>query len=91
MYGNHKIIFSLSFRHTKFLKEDLEEYVKCVECLKEFSKQAKLFVLVHKMDLVPKEDRKKIYRGISKSLKQISLPFKITTYQTRYEKKRMKD
>jgi Ras-related GTP-binding protein A/B len=75
------LIFVLDVKSLQ-VDEDLEEYVKCVECLKEFSKQAKLFVLVHKMDLVPKEDRKKIYRGISKSLKQISLPFKITTYQT---------
>jgi Ras-related GTP-binding protein A/B len=41
-------------------QEDLEDYRQCVRHLGQYSPQAKLFCLVHKMDLLPKDERKKV-------------------------------
>jgi len=77
------LIFVLDVKSTK-VDDDLEDYCKCVQSLAQFSKNAKLFCLIHKMDLVTKEQRKKIFHGISQQLKQISAQsgFKLTTFQT---------
>jgi len=75
------LIFVLDVMSTS-VDEDLEEYRRCVKHLGMYSKQARLFCLIHKMDLIPKEDRKKILDGISTQLKKDSLPFKPSCYQT---------
>jgi len=61
---------------------DLDDYRQCVRHLGQYSPQAKLFCLIHKMDLIPRDEKKRIFTGISTQLKTDSLPFKPTCYQT---------
>uniref|UniRef100_A0A6B2LB95 GTP-binding protein n=1 Tax=Arcella intermedia TaxID=1963864 RepID=A0A6B2LB95_9EUKA len=75
------LIFVLDVK-SKTVDEDLEQFSKCIECLSKFSKQSKLFALVHKMDLVPPKEKNRIFEGISGQLQTMSQPFKITCFQT---------
>ena len=42
---------------SKEFVDDLEHYKSCVAALADLSKNAKIFCLVHKMDLVPESER----------------------------------
>jgi Ras-related GTP-binding protein A/B len=76
------LIFVLDVKSTK-VDSDLEDYSKCVQNLAKYSKGAKLFALVHKMDLIQsKQERKTIFDAISGQLKEISQPFKLNCFQT---------
>ena len=46
------------------------------------SKDAKIFCLIHKMDLVPEDQREQIFLQRETELKQISLPLKIQAFGT---------
>jgi Ras-related GTP-binding protein A/B len=45
----------------KEFEKDLKHYKNCLEALEEFSKDAKIFCLVHKMDLLAEGKREKIF------------------------------
>jgi len=75
------LIFVVDVKSTKF-DGDMEDFSKCIENLKELSKDAKIFVLVHKMDLVPRDEREKIYQGVSDYVRRVALPFRTACFQT---------
>ena len=41
-------------------QKDMEHFDGCLDAIKQNSKDASIFVLIHKMDLVPEEDRDKV-------------------------------
>lgn len=42
--------------------EDLAHYESCLNALSDLSNTAKIFVLIHKMDLVPENSREKVFQ-----------------------------
>ena len=64
------------------LKKDLHYYRSCLEAIMQNSKDAKIFCLIHKMDLVPEDQREQIFQQRETELKQISLPLKIQSFGT---------
>ena len=42
-------------------KKDMEYYISCRQALEELSKDAKIFCLVHKMDLIPEQKREEVF------------------------------
>ncbi|KAK9476127.1 Gtr1/RagA G protein conserved region-domain-containing protein [Lipomyces japonicus] len=60
---------------SKELRKDIETFVLCLRNLYEFSPNAKIFALVHKMDLVVAEKRQDVYRALMKSLEDTSAMF----------------
>ena len=42
------------------LAKDMEYYASCLQAVRQNSKSAKVFCLVHKMDLVPEEQREEV-------------------------------
>jgi len=64
------------------LEEDVADYAETVHSLNEFSSKAKLFCLVHKMDLIPREERLRLFGQMETQLKQISAPLSVTCFQT---------
>jgi len=83
IYSNVSVlIFVLDVKSAE-VYQDLNHFSKCVECLLEYSPKAKLFCLIHKMDLIPKyEDRDKIFNGISSQLEGMAGNLSITCFQT---------
>jgi len=57
-------------------------YKKCVNCLNELSPGAMIYILLHKMDLVPKDQRDIVYQSKLEKLRENSVPFNITGFQT---------
>lgn len=54
------------------VKKDIETFTKCLKHLREFSPDAKVFVLVHKMDLVQVEKRSEVFQQMMKYLEEHS-------------------
>jgi len=64
-------------------KKDLENFQSCLEAIEQNSKNAHIFCLIHKMDLIHKEeDRQKIFKERSEELHQLSKPLNMTCYGT---------
>lgn len=61
---------------------DLGYYTRCLTALKKFSPDCKVFVLIHKMDLVAKQDREKVSEDRRKRVQDCSLDFKIQCFNT---------
>lgn len=57
-------------------------YQTCLEAILQNSRGAKIFCLIHKMDLVQEEQRDSIFREREAELKRRSLPLDITCFRT---------
>eukprot|EP01087_Luapelamoeba_hula_P010074 TRINITY_DN2650_c0_g1_i2.p1 TRINITY_DN2650_c0_g1~~TRINITY_DN2650_c0_g1_i2.p1 ORF type:complete len:321 (+),score=52.97 TRINITY_DN2650_c0_g1_i2:44-964(+) len=64
------------------LKEDMAYYSSCVEAIQQKSDKAKIFCLIHKMDLVPEDQRDKIFAQREAELKHASQPMSLTCFPT---------
>lgn len=53
---------------SKEVPKDIDTFMRCLENLREFSPNAKVFVLLHKMDLVRADRRDQVVDGIMKTL-----------------------
>jgi len=82
IFSNCAVLIFVLEVTSKRVDPDLEEFAQCVKNVREFSPEAKLFCLVHKMDLVNKDEREKIFSGIESQLKRKALPSQLTCYQT---------
>jgi len=72
-------VFDIESRENQ---RDLRDYRNCLEAILQNSKDAKIFCLLHKMDLVPEDQRDKIFKQRETELQTLSLPLKITAFQT---------
>lgn len=63
-------------------QNDLNYYSKCLEALVQNSKTAKIFCLIHKMDLVDEENREQTFLNCKLELEERSKPLDITCFQT---------
>lgn len=48
------------------------EYKNTVEALNEFSNNAKIFVLIHKMDRIPEKDKEHVFNMKKNEIKKLS-------------------
>jgi len=62
--------------------QDLSKYRETLKAIKEFSPTAKIFCLIHKMDLISPEQRQIAFQEKETKLCHISEPLKIYTFQT---------
>jgi len=64
-------------------KKDLEYFSNCLDAIKQNSKNAQIFCLIHKMDLIQKEeDKQKIFEERSAELQKIAEPMHLTAFGT---------
>ena len=63
-------------------QKDLRHYRSSLEAILENSKDAKVFCLIHKMDLVPEEQREEAFLKKQAELQELSLPLRITCFAT---------
>lgn len=64
------------------MKKDLAYYHDCLQAIMQNSKNSKIFCLLHKMDLIPEDQREKAYRKKEAELKKLSAPMKVTCFKT---------
>lgn len=64
-------------------KKDIENFNNCLDAIKQNSKNAHIFCLIHKMDLIHKEeDRAKLFDDRSSELRRLSEPLRVTCFGT---------
>jgi len=73
-------VFDASTQTT--FKDDIKIYQQCLDNVQAFSRNAKVFCLVHKMDLLPAEAATKIFKQRELDIKQASLPFQPFVFPT---------
>lgn len=61
---------------SKSINKDIEIFVKLLTNLQTYSPDAKIFILLHKMDLVQIDKRDELFRIMMDKLQQISNPYK---------------
>lgn len=64
------------------LDRDMHYYQSCLEAILHNSSNAKIFCLVHKMDLVADEQKNQIFKEREEDLKRLSKPLDCTCFQT---------
>ncbi|KAJ3441918.1 ras-related gtp-binding a [Anaeramoeba flamelloides] len=62
--------------------QDLELFKNCLEALKQYSKKAKIFCLIHKMDLKTEKTRREIYFDKKKEIEEIAKGIKVRCFST---------
>lgn len=82
IFKNVQILIYVFDVESKELEKDLRYYRSCIDALLENSKDAKIFCLLHKMDLVPEEQREVLFQKRENQLRQKSLPMGITCFKT---------
>ena len=60
---------------SKLINKDIEIFVKSLTNLQKFSPGAKIFILLHKMDLVQIDKREELFQIMMEKLQKISNPF----------------
>jgi len=63
-------------------ENEYEQYKQTLEAIHEFSPKAKVFCLIHKMDLVSPDQREISFQEKETVLRQLSLPMNIFCFQT---------
>lgn len=63
-------------------KKDLNLYRECIEAILQNSPNAKVFCLVHKMDLIEAKERNKVFKNRENELIELSKPKEIKCFKT---------
>ena len=74
--------FPPEFSYSLHSQKDLEYYISCLQALAEYSPESKLFVLIHKMDLIPVEHRLSVFNDRKQLLSSRFDAFKPTFFMT---------
>jgi Ras-related GTP-binding protein A/B len=64
------------------LASDLEDFTNSIEALSQLSPQAKIFILIHKADLVPQDQREKMFIARRDQVTEMAKPFNAKCFLT---------
>ncbi|KAL6077704.1 GTP-binding protein gtr1 [Balamuthia mandrillaris] len=82
IFRNVEVLIYVFDVESNNLEKDMKYYHSCLDAIQQNSGDAKIFCLIHKMDLVPEDQREKIFSQKESELKQASLPMDITCFAT---------
>jgi len=82
IFRNVSVLIYIFDIESRELQKDLQYYRQCVDAINEHSKDAKIFCLIHKMDLIAEEQRDQVFKKREEELAQISHPLRITCFRT---------
>lgn len=82
IFRNVEVLIYVFDIESRELKKDLTYYHDCLEAIMQNSKAAKVFCLIHKMDLIPEDQRERVFRKKEAELKRLSHPMPITCFKT---------
>ena len=63
IFRNVQVLIYVFDIESRELAKDMEYYASCLQAVKHNSQNAKIFCLVHKMDLIPEEQRDQVCRA----------------------------
>lgn len=82
IFRNVQVLIFVFDIESKEPEKDVFYYKQCLEALQQNSPDAKIFCLVHKMDMVPEDVRDATFKQKESELRNLSLPLKITACKT---------
>lgn len=82
IFRNVEVLIYVFDVESKEVKKDLAYYDECMEAIMQNSKNAQVFCLIHKMDLIPEENREKVFKKKEAELIKLSHPMKIQCFKT---------
>ncbi|KAK6633203.1 hypothetical protein RUM43_000767 [Polyplax serrata] len=82
IFRNVEVLIYVFDVESRELDKDMHYYQSCLEAILQNSPEAKIFCLVHKMDLVQEDQREIIFRERDEDLKRLSKPLQCTCFRT---------
>jgi len=82
IFRNVEVLIYIFDIESRELQKDMAYYKSCVEAIQQNSKDAKIFCLIHKMDLVPSDQREQVFKTRQQELVNISNPMSIICFRT---------
>eukprot|EP01127_Copromyxa_protea_P009904 TRINITY_DN2372_c0_g1_i1.p1 TRINITY_DN2372_c0_g1~~TRINITY_DN2372_c0_g1_i1.p1 ORF type:complete len:293 (-),score=52.71 TRINITY_DN2372_c0_g1_i1:101-979(-) len=82
IFSNVEVLLYVFDVSSEEFESDLEYYQGALQAIKEFSPEAKIFCLIHKMDLISEDERDEVFLEKRAILKSISLPLKMVAFKT---------
>jgi len=82
IFRNVEVLIYVFDVESRELEKDMHYYQSCLEAILQNSPDAKVFCLIHKMDLVQEDQRELIFHERDSDLKRLSLPLQTTCFRT---------
>jgi len=82
IFRNVEVLIYVFDVESRELEKDMHYYQSCLEAILQNSPEAKVFCLVHKMDLVQDDQRDVIFREREEDLKRLSKPLDCSCFAT---------
>eukprot|EP00731_Ephydatia_muelleri_P029499 Em0021g22a len=82
VFKNVEVLIYVFDVESREVEEDMHYYQTCLEAIMQNSPEAQVFCLIHKMDLIPEDQRQVVFASKMSELQKCSLPHKFTGFQT---------
>ena len=82
IFRNVEVLIYVFDVESQEMERDVHYYQSCLEALLQNSPDAKIFCLVHKMDLVAEEHRENVFKEREEDLIRLSKPGNVTCFRT---------
>eukprot|EP01114_Cavostelium_apophysatum_P020402 TRINITY_DN6824_c0_g1_i1.p1 TRINITY_DN6824_c0_g1~~TRINITY_DN6824_c0_g1_i1.p1 ORF type:complete len:307 (+),score=83.73 TRINITY_DN6824_c0_g1_i1:65-985(+) len=82
IFRNVEVLIYIFDIESRELQKDMAYYRSCIEAIQQNSRDSKVFCLIHKMDLIPEDQREQVFRKREQELVAISAGMKITCFRT---------
>jgi len=82
MFSHVEVLIYVMDIMAKDEQKDNDQYKETLKAIKEFSPNAKIFCLIHKMDLISADQRQQVFQDKEYKLRAESAPLKIHSFQT---------
>ncbi|GFO08769.1 ras-related GTP-binding protein a [Plakobranchus ocellatus] len=82
IFRNVEVLIYVFDVESRELEKDIHYYQSCLEAILQNSPEAKVFCLIHKMDLVQDDQREIIFQERQEDLKRLSKPLECTCFAT---------
>lgn len=82
IFRNVEVLIYVFDVESRELEKDMHYYQSCLEAILQNSPDAKIFCLIHKLDLVQEDQRDLIFKEREDDLKRLSKPLECTCFRT---------
>eukprot|EP00163_Fabomonas_tropica_P030153 TRINITY_DN6710_c0_g1_i1.p1 TRINITY_DN6710_c0_g1~~TRINITY_DN6710_c0_g1_i1.p1 ORF type:complete len:300 (-),score=57.36 TRINITY_DN6710_c0_g1_i1:161-1060(-) len=82
IFRNVEVLIYVFDVESREVQKDLHYFQSCLEALGQNSKAAKIFCLIHKMDLIPEENREQVFNDKQTELIRMAHPLKTVCFKT---------
>lgn len=82
IFRNVEVLIYVFDVESREFDKDMHYYQSCLEAILNYSPDAKIFCLIHKMDLIVEDQRDSIFKTRQEDLKKLSLPLECKAFRT---------